>query len=111
MGEIKEGKMTRRKIVFYDDDAGSFYSTPEFNGDKTEMEAMRSDDSCDKDWADILKEFEGVKTLNEFKAVSEKAQRYYHSSIAKHIQIIPVEKTGIVHIGAKEIGKNLWLME
>ena len=71
--------MTRRYIVFYDDETGYYYSTPEFNGDKSEMEALGSQDSCDKDWPDIILEFKGVNSLEKFKDASARAQGYYHS--------------------------------
>jgi hypothetical protein len=101
--------MTRRYIVFYDEESGYYYSTPEFNGDKSEMEAFSSRDSCDKDWPEIVLEFKEVDTLQKFKAASEKAQGYYHSFIGDYA--LPVTHTGIVHEGAAKIGYNLWLME
>jgi hypothetical protein len=102
--------MTRRYIVFYDDESGYYYSTPEFNGDKSEMETFGSQDSCDKDWTEIVFEFEGVDNLNKFKTASEKAQSYYHSFLGDTTPL-PITNTGFVHIGAKEIGHNLWQME
>jgi hypothetical protein len=101
--------MTRRYIIFYDEESGSYYSTPEFNGDKSEMLGFGSQDSCDKDWPEIVQEFQGVDTLEKFKAASEKAQGYYHSSFGDYS--FPITYTGFVHIGAKEIGHNLWQME
>jgi hypothetical protein len=101
--------MTRRHLVFYDDETGYYYSTPEFNGDKSEMEAFGSQDSCDKDWPDIVLEFEGVKSLTDFKAASERAQGYYHSFLGDYT--LSVTYTGFVHEGAKKIGHNLWQVE
>ena len=98
--------MTRRTIVFFDEESGGYYATPEFNGDKSEM--RNGMDSCDKDWPEIIKEFEGVDSLKKFKAASEKAQGCYHSFLGD--QILPVERVGFIHIGAKEIGKSLWLV-
>jgi hypothetical protein len=101
--------MVRRYLVFYDNETGYYYSTPEFNGDKSEMEAFGSRDSCDKDWPDIVLEFEGVKNLKDFKAASERAQGYYHSFLGDYT--LPVTHTEFVHEGAKEIGHNLWQVE
>jgi hypothetical protein len=101
--------MTRRNIIFYDDISHSFYSTPEFNGDKTEMENIRSNDSCDKDWADIIKEFENVKTLIDFKIANNNAQKFYHSSIKD--QILPIIRIDRLPNKAKKIKKNIWLLE
>ncbi|MDR1902370.1 MAG: hypothetical protein LBQ88_08845 [Treponema sp.] len=101
--------MIRRYIIFYDGESGYYYSTPEFNGDKSEMEAFSSQDSCDKDWPEIVLEFERVDTLQKFKAAGEKAQGYYHSFLGDYTY--PVTHTGIVHEGATKIGYNLWLVE
>jgi hypothetical protein len=101
--------MTRRYLVFYDEETGCYYSTPEFNGDKSEMEAFGSRDSCDKDWPDIVREFEGVATLEEFRAASDKAQSYYHSFLGDYSY--PVTHTGFAHEGSKKIGHNLWMVE
>jgi hypothetical protein len=99
--------MTRRYIVFYDDVTSSYYSTPEFNGDKTEMAAFGSQDSCEKDWPEIVQEFQGVDTLQKFKTASDKAQGYYHSFLGDPPPF-PVTHSGFVHEGAKKIGHNLW---
>jgi hypothetical protein len=101
--------MTRRYLVFYDEKTGCFYSTPEFNGDKSETDAFSSQDSCDKDWPDIVREFDGVDTLEGFKAASVKARSYYHTFPGDYT--LPVTYTGFVHEGAKEIGHNLWQVE
>jgi hypothetical protein len=101
--------MTRRYLVFYDNESGFYYSTPEFNGDKSEMVAFGSRDSCDKDWPDIVIDFQGVDTLEKFRAASDKAQGYYHSFLGDYT--FPVTYTGFVHEGAKEIKHNLWQLE
>jgi hypothetical protein len=101
--------MTRRCIVFYDDVSGYYYSAPEFNGDKSEMEALDSRDSCDKDWPKIIREFDDVDTLEKFKAASIKAQSYYHSFLGDYT--FPVTYIGLVHEGAKKIRHNLWEVE
>jgi hypothetical protein len=102
--------MTRRYLVFYDEGTGYYYSTPEFNGDKSEMASIERIDSCDKDWLEIIQEFQGVDTLKKLKDASNKAQSYYHSFLG-NILPFPVTKTGFVHIGAKEIRHNLWQVE
>jgi hypothetical protein len=101
--------MTRRYIVFFDDVTSFYYSTPEFNGDKSEMKGTRSMDSCEKDWPEIIREFEDVDTLEKFKAASVKAQSYYHSCLGDYT--FPVTYTGFVHEGAKKIRHNLWEVE
>jgi hypothetical protein len=83
--------MTRRKVLFRDAQGECCWVTPEFNGDKTEMERMGSRDSCDKDWPEIFEEFKNVKTFPEFEKMNARAQNYYHSSLPG-AKILPVEK-------------------
>ena len=79
--------MTRRRIVFADKD-GKQYITPEFNGDKTEFSEFQGigGDGCDADWEQILAEFNGAETLEDFKAAAKKAQSHYHSSFSNRPQ-------------------------
>lgn len=84
--------MTRRRVYFYDYKQNKLYSTPEFNGDKEEfVKFSKHEDSCDKNFDEILEEFEGVKTLEEFKNASNKAQSYYHSFLGD--EILPIRET------------------
>jgi hypothetical protein len=85
--------MTRRKILFRDVENNCCWVTPEFNGDKTELQSIKSADSCDKDWVEIYEEFRNVKTLPEFEKVNARAQKYYHSSFPGG-KILPVENIG-----------------
>lgn len=85
--------MTRRKIYFFDSKTKKLYSTPEFNGDKNEFGFFRKrGDSCDKNFDEILKEFDNIKTLEEFKKASNKAQSYYHSGFGSD-SILSIEET------------------
>ena len=84
--------MTRRKVYFYDNKTKKLYSTPEFNGDKNEFAFFsKRGDSCDKNFDEILKEFNGVKTLKEFENASNNAQNYYHSGFVKN-SFLPIEE-------------------
>ena len=84
--------MTRRKIYFFDKENKKLYCTPEFNGDKSEFAFFRKrGDSCDKNFDEILKEFDGVKTLEDFKNASDKAQSYYCSAFVGVLKL-PVEE-------------------
>ena len=48
--------MTRRKVYYFDTKTKKLYSTPEFNGDKSEFNLFsKRGDSCDKDFNEILK--------------------------------------------------------
>jgi hypothetical protein len=86
--------MTRRKVLFRDAERECCWITPEFNGDKSEMKAFGSQDSCDKDWPEIFEElFRNVKTLPEFEKASAQAQRYYHSFLPGG-EILPIENIG-----------------
>lgn len=88
--------MTRRKIYFFDIKTKSLYSTPEFNGDKSEFAYFsKRGDSCDKNFNEILKEFANIKTLEEFKNASDKAQSYYHSGFVEET-ILPIEEVSEV---------------
>lgn len=88
--------MTRRTIAFINPDFTMFI-TPEFNGDRSEFIRFGSQDSCDKDWADIEKEFQDCKTLEDFKAASDRAQRYYHSCLGDS-DPLPVEQADLASI-------------
>ena len=68
--------MIRRKIIFKDDIIGKLFVIPEFNGDKEGYE--------------ILEEFVGIETLDDFKEASERAQKHYHSFLGE--DILPVEE-------------------
>ena len=84
--------MTRRKVYYFDTKTKKLYSTPEFNGDKSEFNLFsKRGDSCDKDFNEILKEFENIKTLEEFKSASDKAQSYYHSGFVG-TEVLPIEE-------------------
>lgn len=86
--------MTRRKVYFYDNKTNKLYSTPEFNGDKNEFAFFsKRGDSCDKNFEEILKEFDDVKTLEDFEKASNKAQSYYHSGFIED-SILPIEEVG-----------------
>ncbi|PGK51650.1 hypothetical protein CN918_28050 [Priestia megaterium] len=71
--------MIRRNIVFHDTKERKFYVSAEFNGDKTELERRKSRDWCDKDFSEIVKSFNGVETLEDFKKSVGTAQSFYHS--------------------------------
>lgn len=72
--------MFRRRVVFIDA-AGMAYISPEFNGDKAEMEYFRLSDSCDMNWMEIQDLFRQCKTIEDFKAACITAQGYYHSRL------------------------------
>lgn len=83
--------MTRREIYFYDKNSSKLYVTPEFNGDKEEFALFnKHGDSCDKNWNEIIKDFENVKTLDDFKTASDKTQGYYHSFLGD--SILPIKE-------------------
>ena len=71
-------RMTRRRILYTDRNTKRTYSTPEFNGDKTELGQRGSRENCDCDWPVILALFDNVESLDDFCVASEKAQRTYH---------------------------------
>jgi hypothetical protein len=75
--------MTRRRVIFQDHETGDFYTTPEFNGDKEELEFICSNDYCEKDWSGILDEFKGILTKEDFRKASSRAQELYHSSLGR----------------------------
>lgn len=72
--------MTRRRVLFTAAN-GIRYITPEFNGDKSEMEKFCSADSCEKDWDEIAELFRKCRNYEEFEAINIKAQSYYHSCL------------------------------
>lgn len=87
--------MTRREIYFFDKESNKLYVTPEFNGDKEEFALFRKHgDSCDKNWNEIIKEFENIKTLEDFKVASDKAQSYYHSFLGGNI--LPIKESEFI---------------
>lgn len=72
--------MTRRRVLFTAAN-GTRYITPEFNGDKSEMEKFCSADSCDKDWDEIAELFRKCRSYEEFEVTNMKAQSFYHSCL------------------------------
>nr|WP_024835450.1 hypothetical protein [Clostridium sp. 12(A)] len=92
--------MTRRNIIFKDKNTGKLYVSPEFNGDKREIENRGFNlDSYYKNWDEILNDFIGIMTLYDFKMISRKVQRY-GSSFLGEVEILPV--TQIHDIGQIE---------
>lgn len=84
--------MTRRRLYYFDKLSKKLYCTPEFNGDKKEFDLFsKRGDYCDKNFDEILKEFEGIKSLQEFENASNKAQSYYHSGLVG-INILPIDE-------------------
>jgi len=88
--------MTRRNIILKLRN-GKLYVTPEFNGDKKEFELresltdIKSMDNYSKNWEEVLQDFEGITTLEQFKNASEQAQNYGKSFLG-YIDILPVEE-------------------
>ncbi len=74
--------MTRRRIAMAAQ-AGGYWVTPEFHGDREELLRFDSRDSCDLDWPEIAAMFYGVQALPDLAAASQVAQACYHSSIGK----------------------------
>ena len=96
--------MTRRRIVFTEQETGDIYTTPEFNSDKADFKNILpgSRDSCDKEWHEILNEFKDIKTLKEFRQANEKAQSFYHSFLGD--ERLSVERIrAISEISADEV--------
>lgn len=84
--------MTRR-ILLYRDEQGILWHTPEFNGDRREFQAFGSRDSCDADWPETLKLFEGTASLQDLHKASRAASKLYHSQFGKE-HALPVEVLG-----------------
>jgi len=72
--------MYRRRVIFIDV-SGTTYISPEFNGDKAEMEYFRLSDTCDVNWMEIQDMFHQCKTIKEFKDACIMAQGFYHSCL------------------------------
>lgn len=68
--------MTHRIVVFIG--RSGWFMTPEFVGDKKELEQFRGGERCDQTWTQISRKFSSAKTLLEFKEVSDWAQAQYH---------------------------------
>ena len=71
--------MTRRRIIFKDC-KNRMYITAEYNGDKSELEERSAKDCCDKNWDEILQDFEDVRTVEDFVTADLNAQQHYHNS-------------------------------
>lgn len=104
--------MTRKIVVFTDVFTGITYRTPEFNGDRSEFLLFHGEsscDSCDADWDEIFKEFDGVDGLERFKDANIRAQQYYHSFLGD--EILPVEEFRCAgkNIISESMGKAIWL--
>lgn len=89
--------MTRRYVVYIDSD-GAVYLSPEFNGDRAELEHMGSADRCDKAWREIEREFfSPVRDLLGFRIATMQAQRKCHSCLGDEP---PVPPQRIASVGA-----------
>lgn len=98
--------MTRR-IIFESTD-GKYWATPEYNGDKSELERFHSSDSCDADWPKILACFENVNILEEFRRASEKAQGMYHSCLGD--EILDIEEFSKTELVKFDIADELYFV-
>jgi hypothetical protein len=101
-------RRTRRMIIYYDN--SNYWSTCEFIGDKWQLEMTGNGDSCKKDWSEIVKEFDNINSLSDFTAASKRARAYY-DTVIRIDRKPPITRTEFNQVGAKEIGKNLWLVE
>lgn len=98
--------MIRRRVIFTDSVSGLTYVTPEFNGDKQEFEQFigENGDKCTATWAEIAEVFRPVRTLEEFKAANEAAQRCYMSAVAPKAKPLPARQLpDIAGLNADEI--------
>lgn len=68
--------MTTRVVLFKGQT--NWLLTPEFIGDKEELERGSATRSCDKNWAAIARRFARAKTKDDFASVSAWAQELYH---------------------------------
>lgn len=73
--------MTRRQIYFYSKESGHYYVSEEINGDKTELEQMGSNDTCEKTWPEILDGMKNVSGLGDFLQALARLNGIYHSSL------------------------------
>jgi hypothetical protein len=104
--------MTRRIVAFTDPETRITWKTPEFNGDRAEFalkDGVCGLDHCDKDWNEIFTEFDGVTTLDQFKAASEKAQSYYHSCLGSEVHPIEEYTVAGINIIRDSMGKAIEL--
>lgn len=78
--------MTRRIFVFVDAKSSKLFMSPEFNGDRKELEQRSSIsgclDSCDVTLEELYDMFR-VRNLDDFRAACAEAQRYFHSFLDK----------------------------
>ncbi len=72
--------MLTRRIVIFKGREG-WFSTREFVGDRRELEAIHSQDTCEATWKSISRAFQGVKTLQEFQTTASWAEHLYHSAV------------------------------
>lgn len=88
--------MTRRVVVFTIDSDGAVLQSPEFNGDKTELECLGSADHCDKTWREIERElFLPVRDYRGFRSAVIQAQRHYHSFLDEELPVPPQRKANV----------------
>lgn len=72
--------MARRRRVYLTLPNGTKVFTPEFIGDKAELEAEKSEKSCDKEWKFIVAEFLGANTIERFRSASNRTQAFFHAA-------------------------------
>ena len=71
--------LTRRIVIFKGRDG--WFSTREYVGDRRELEAIHSQDTCEVTWKSIARAFQGVKTLEDFQTTASWAESLYHSGV------------------------------
>ena len=83
--------MTSRIVIFKSQHA--WFSTQIFLGDHSELSHARKDCSCEVNWPVILRKFQEVKTLEEFRKVNDWAQSQYHFAAGRKPAVIQMVKT------------------
>lgn len=75
--------MTRRRFLFVDHENHKLALTTEYNGDRSQFLAIGSQDSCDKDWSDMEREFLNCWSISQFEEEDRRCQGYYHSFLGQ----------------------------
>ena len=106
--------MTRRMFIYVDNKGRRLYTSPKFNGDKSEY-AQRGVtlDSCDLTENELFRLFE-VKTLSDFQKACAEAQRCFHSFLDRPNstrELLPVTEVEVSELPNLDADERIFILE
>jgi len=97
--------MLKRRVAIFKGREG-WFSTREFIGDKTELESVHSQDTCEANWKSIARVLQNAKTIKDFQQAAQWVQHLYHSSTPTQTQNAPEVPKGTLLQASRALEKN-----